>query len=257
MRPFNTAVFAISLLLIAGYAKAQEPIDASVYNRYHRIIRLMEKDSVNELASLIKYPLMRQNPLPDIESSKEFIKYYPVLIDSAFKQKLRFFSDSDVFEHDGAYGLVGGRFDGDIWINEAGQITAINYSSSKEQELKHSIKEKNQKEMYPGVANFISNVKVLKSAQFLLRIDETDKGLRYVSWGKDKKISDKPDLVLYNGKAEAQGTQGGWLWTFKNGDWEYIVEDNEMCEDVKDCGYFLVIKLNGIEKLRSRCSELK
>jgi len=202
--------------------------------------------------------------LPDITSAEVFVKYYPILFDKAFKEKLKYFNDSDIFEHHGAYGIDGDnklpngdRFDGDIWIDDSGKIVRINYSSEKEQALSQKITRKIKSEIYPSVNDWETNIEVLESEKYLIRIDRISKGIRYVSWGKGKKISDAPDLVLYDGIEEAQGTQGGWTWTFKSGNWQYVIEDNEMCEDEKDCGFFLVVMQNGTEKSRMKCKELK
>ena len=253
------SIFTVLFILFSLNSSAQS--QGEMY--FKRIIRLIENDSITKLAKLIKFPIIRENPLPDI-SSDSFMKYYPILFDSAFKQKLRFFNDSDIFDRGGEYGLVGDgaltngdRFDGDIWLNEKGNIIRINYSSPKEQELSKQITQKIQSEIYPSVKDWASNIEVLQSSNYLIRIDRTANGIRYVSWGKGKKISDKPDLVLYNGIEEPQGTGGGWIWTFKNGEWEYIIEDNQMCENEKDCGFFLVLKNSGEEKHRTKCEEIK
>lgn len=89
-----------------------------------------------ELSSLIDYPLKRENPLPDIKSSADFISRFRVIFDHSFKQQLSQYNDSDIFEHNGSYGLVGGSFSGEIWINDKGKIKALNYSSAEEQRLK-------------------------------------------------------------------------------------------------------------------------
>ena len=248
MRLRCLALIIISKAVIIT-AAAQNSVSSSAIKNFHRIVALIQDDSVKTLATLVDYPLARQNPLPDIKSPQQFIKYYPVLIDASFKQKLLSFKDSDIFYSEGNYAIG----NGEMWMDGSGKISAINYSSAKEQKLKQEITQRTQQKMYPGINNWISNVKVLKSDKFLIRIDKTAKGLRYVSWHKGENMSDKPDLILYNGIAEAEGTQGGWTWTFKNGKWEYIVEDNKMCENVKDCGYFLVVSLNGKEVFKDRC----
>jgi hypothetical protein len=199
----------------------------------------MESDNSKELSKLIDYPLERQNPLPDIKSPNDFINYYSTLFDSSFKKLLNQYNDSDIFEHNGGYGLVGGGFAGEIWIDEDGKISTINYSSKEEQKAKQSLIDKIKKEMYPTVSSWDENILVAKSEKLLIRLDRTDKGLRYVCWSKGRTIKDSPDIILYDGIEEAQGTMGGWTWTFKNGDWTYIVDDAEMCDEPKNCGLFL------------------
>jgi hypothetical protein len=59
--------------------------------------------------------------------------------------------------------------------------------------------------------------------KFHVRIDETgDETYRYASWSKGKTVSDKPDLVIENGKA----TESGYV--FKSGEYSYICHDGRL-----------------------------
>jgi hypothetical protein len=232
-------------------------IDPFIIKRFRQIIKLVELSKVKELSKLIDYPLKRENPLPDIKNANDFIAYYPTLFDNSFMRLLKQFNDSIIFEHNDSYGLVGGSFSGEIWLNETGKISAINYSSKAEQKAKEILVSKIKKEMYPTVNKWDENIIVAKSKNLLIRLDRIDKDLRYVCWSKGRTIKDKPDLVLYNGIEEAQGTMGGWTQTFKNGDWTYIINDVEMCDNLKDCGLFLELLFKGEQKSSIRLLEIK
>ena len=216
---------------------------------------------VKPLSKLIQYPLHRDNPLPDIKTPAEFIRQYPILIDSSFKELLKSYSDSVVFEHHGVYGLVGkGNFYGQMWINDEGKITALNYSSKAEQKNKAALIEKQKKMMHPSVRDWEKNILVAKSGKYLIRIDgsdRTDSGFRYVSWSNGKTMKDEPDLILYNGKREFQGTMGGVTWTFKNDEWTYVVDDSEMGESDEYIGYFLYVYKGDQMKSRMRLTIVK
>ena len=220
-------------------------VPAHIIRRFRQIIILIKENKVNELSAMVEYPLKRENPLPDINSPERFIVYYPILIDKAFRAKIRLYNDSDIFEHHGQYGLVGGPFSGEVWIDENGKIAAINYSSPKEIELKNQLTKQIQAHIYPAINSWVENILVCRSKTLLIRVDSTSKGIRYVSWSKGRSMSEKPDLILNHGVEEAQGTMGGWTWTFKNGDWTYIVDDVEMCESDKGCGWFLRLFYKG------------
>lgn len=209
---------------------------------------MIEENKSQDLSKLITYPLKRPNPIPDITSAKDFIAYYNTLFDDAFRTTLRTYNDTVIFEHNGLYGLVGGAFNGDIWIGDDGKITGINYRSKQELKLKEQLTKQIQGKMYPSVSSWKQNIWVAKSKNLLIRIDETDKGLRYVSWSHGHSIADKPDIILYHGKEEAQGTMGGWTCTFKNGDWTYEFDDVEMCETDDKCGLFLWLLHKGTVK---------
>jgi hypothetical protein len=253
MRPI-TFLFATIFFL---NNTCQALIDTSIIKRFRLIVQLIESDNATKIARLVDYPLKRDNPLPDIKNENEFISYYHILLDNSFKSLLKQYNDSVIFEHNGEYGLVGGSFSGEIWITEDGKISAVNYSSKEEQKAKQVLIEKIKKEIYPSVNTWNENVIVAKSEKLLIRVDRTDKGLRYVCWSKGKTMKDPPDIVLYNGIEEAQGTMGGWTWTFKNDDWTYIVDDAEMCDEPKNCGLFLESLFNGQTKSTIKLKEIK
>ncbi|OIR05705.1 hypothetical protein GALL_121400 [mine drainage metagenome] len=250
-------IASLLLTILFWINTCQASIDSAVIRHFRQIIKLIKTDNVQELSKLIAYPLNRQNPLPNIKNASDFILYYPTLIDDSFKDLLKQYNDSVIFEHNGRYGLVGGNFSGEIWIDDDGKILGFNYSSKKEQAYKQVLMEKIKKEIYPTVNAWNENVLVAKSERLLIRVDRTDQGLRYVCWSKGMTMKDKPDIILYNGVEEHQGTMGGWTWTFTNGDWTYVVEDAEMCDDPKYCGLFLELSFKEEFKSTIKLKEIK
>ncbi len=234
----------------------QASVDTSIIKHFKHIIQLIESDNSRELSKLIAYPLKRKNPLPDIKNAPIFISHYKSLFDSSFKSLLKQYNDSDVFEHNGSYGLVGGNFSGEIWIDEDGKILGLSTSKT-EQKEKEILIPKVKKEMNSSINVWNENVVVGKSEKLLIRVDRTDKGMRYVCWSNGKTIKDTPNIILYNGIEEAQGTMGGWIWSFKNGDWTYLVHDAEMCEVIKDCGLFLELSFKDQLKNKIKLTEIK
>ncbi|WP_412560718.1 hypothetical protein [Winogradskyella sp. MIT101101] len=81
--------------------------------------------------------------------------------------------------------------------------------------------------------------------------------LRYTSWNKPGSTIDKPDLILYNGTVVKHGTGGGYHFIFKNGQWEYIIENNLMGETDESMGIFLRLLKNKEEKLYTKMTNLK
>jgi len=247
-------LFSFTILLFS--VKCWAFADTSIANHFKHIIKLVNLDDAKELSKLISYPLKRKNPLPDITDSADFILNYKSIFDSSFKNLLRQYNDSDIFEHENNYGLVGGVFSGEIWIDEDGYILGLASSKTEEKE-REIVTEKIKKQINSSVNDWNENVIVGKSKKLLLRVDRTDKGLRYVCWSNGKTIKDTPDIILYNGVEEAQGTQGGWTWTFKNGDWTYVVHDAEICEEFKDCGLFLELSFKDKLKNKIKLTETK
>lgn len=153
-------------------------------------------------------------------------------------------------------GLVGGNFSGQIWIAYDGKILGLMSSKTEEQE-KQALIVKIKTEMHSSINDWNENIVVGKSGKLLIRVDDTNKGLRYVCWNNYRTIKDRPDIVLLDGVAEAKGEIGGWTWTFKNGDWTYIVDDSEACEEAQDCGLFLELLFRNHLKTKIRLTETK
>jgi hypothetical protein len=245
-------LFALILVSSLFYsASAQVPDE--VIAQYKTISRLVKAGDAKKMAKLIDYPLIRTNPLPNITTEQKFISYFNVLFDSKFKSMLSQLQDTDIFMHRGDYGI----FSGDIWINDAGKIIAINYSSAAEQKLQQGLIAKIKSTMHPSVRDWINNILVYKCNDYTVRIDETPKGTRFASWKKNKHYSDPPDLILYNGDQKFYGDGAGVGYIFKSGDWSYLVEDVQVCADEKDCGAHLKI-FHGDKLIRNfECIETK
>lgn len=250
-------VVAVCTAIIFFTNTAYATTDPFIVQRFRKIVQLIKSDNAKELSKFVRYPLSRENPLPGIKNAAEFIAYYPTLFDAGFKTLLKQYSDSLIFEHNDAFGLVGGAFTGEIWLNEDGNISTINYSSKKEQDLKKITILKIKNSMHPTVNNWDDNIIVAKSDKLLIRVDRTGKGIRYACWSKGKTFADVPDLILYNGKEEAQGTMGGWTWTFINKDWTYIVDEVDICDTPENCGLFLELMLKGVTQQRIKLKEIK
>ncbi|MEO6882722.1 MAG: hypothetical protein ABI199_01720 [Bacteroidia bacterium] len=251
-------IITLSLMTLLFWSNpCHAAVDSVMITHFRQITKLIESNNVQELSKFVDYPLKRENPLPDIKNAADFISDYPILIDSLFKKLLNQYNDSDIFEHNGYYGFIEGKFSGAIWLDEDGNIVTINYSSKAEQKAKQLLIEKIKKEMYPTVNKWNENVLVAKSEKLLIRIDQTDKGVRYVCWSKAKTMKDAPDIILNNGVED--GGEWGWTSTFKNGDWTYIVDDVEMCEDdhPDECGLFLELSFKGEKKNTIRLQEIK
>ncbi|WP_111710357.1 hypothetical protein [Lutibacter citreus] len=122
-------------------------------------------------------------------------------------------------------------------------------SKTKELEVKEQILKLNSE-----VKN---NIIHCENKKFTIKIDNLKNGdLRYISWNKPKTISDEPNLILYDGKVERQGSGGGFHYVFKSGDWNYVIENNFMGETAESMGIFLKLLNNGKQKLYSKMTDL-
>jgi hypothetical protein len=205
---------------------------------------------------LIRYPLKRPNPIPEIINKESFMLYCSTLFDDNFKQKLsnaKFTSNNTINRNDD-FGL----FYGYIWLNKSGKIIALNYNSDKELLLQKTLKNEARSLIHPSVKKSKSNIIVCHSDKILIRIDLLDDlTLRYASWSYPKTINDKPDLVLLNGVEELHGTTGGVTYTFQNSKWKYVIDKVNICENDEDCGLFFKLLINDQEQRKTRLEEIK
>jgi hypothetical protein len=61
-------------------------------------------------------------------------------------------------------------------------------------------------------------------------------------WGINKKPSDKPDMVLFNGDVTVSSTGGNHHYTFKNGRYSYILHVTIIGCDTSPPGWLEVYK---------------
>jgi hypothetical protein len=240
------SILILSLLINTFIGLGQVP--KSIVKKFQTVIEFIKENNAIELSKFVEYPIERGYPIPTIKNKSEFISYYPNLFDKEFIDKLKKFSEQSIFSKNESYGLVGENFSGEIWINENGFITSINYSSLQEKNLKTELTKKEKASIHPSIRQWNENILIAKSDKLLIRIDQADKGLRYACWSNGHPMSEAPDLILLNGTEERQGTMGGWKWIFKNKEWEYVIEDVEICGDPNECGLIFSLFFNSALK---------
>jgi hypothetical protein len=65
-----------------------------------------------------------------------------------------------------------------------------------------------------------------KTEKFIIKIySMPDYKYKYASWGINKSIADKPDLVLLNGEHVFDGSGGNNHYEFKNDEYLYIIRN--------------------------------
>ena len=224
----------------------------------NKIIDLIKNKNMNELAEMVKYPLNRPFPIPVINNKEEFIAYYPIIFDQSFIKLLtatKYSQENTIPDYNF---LRLGILDGKIWFDDKGRITTINYESSKEIEMVNILTKKIISSMHASVTKWEYHIFAGKTDKAIIWLDMMkDHSFRYIAWNLPKKITDKPDIILYNGIDERQGQIGGDWYIFKNKDWTYIVEYNALDNDRELAGYYLQLQQNGVEKLRVKLESIE
>ncbi|WP_017733013.1 hypothetical protein [Nafulsella turpanensis] len=251
-------LLTILMVLKVSFAFAQESTSLPSWRtkQISELVSLIRNNQVQQLADLIEYPLRRENPIPDIKSKENFILHYPTLFDTDFKIELitTVFNTDNTIDRSNGFGLL----NGEVWLNEDGKIIAINHHSASELQLKEHLTKESRGLIHPSINQWKENILVCKTGKFLIRIDRLENNsLRYVAWSINKGISEKPDLVLFNGKRIFHGTSGGVSYSFTNSEWNYQLDKSILAERIENTGLFLRIFKGNDEVASYSCKEIK
>lgn len=185
-----------------------------------RLIDNIRSENKSAVADLINYPLYREYPIPSVKSKQEFIRRYSEIIDENLKQIIIISMPAKDWSKMGWGGFM--LSNGKLWLNENGQVIAINYQSNVEKALLDKLILADKKSIHPSISKYYKPVYVLETSKFRIRIDDLGNSkFRYSSWSKTKSMSDKPDLILCNGNMEYDGSIGNQNFIFENGEYIY------------------------------------
>ncbi|HNE82701.1 MAG TPA: hypothetical protein PLG25_02430 [bacterium] len=213
-----------------------------------RFRQLVREHRIIQLSRLIKYPLRRTSPIPDIQNPYAFIRYFPVLFDSSITKRLNASGNDDLVWRTDHYEMVDGR----IWLDSNGYIVAIPYVSSHEEHLISQIKaEACAADITDSV--FARRTRLFWDADaYIIRVDETAEGLRYSSWNRGKSVTQSPDLMLWRGSVSNDSSR----FIFIQGVWRYILTTEFSPDETKPQKHFLEVWKADTLKMRLPCEEL-
>jgi hypothetical protein len=217
------------------------------------IINAFKTKDINEIASVINYPIRLKHPFK-IKDKEDFFWWYDLIIDDYFMD-LMANSTIDDWQQIGWRGVCFGQ--GLVWLGDAsnGLINAINYSTDYGKQRFEMLNKKTKAMVHPSVSNYKVNKMDLISDKYRIRLDYLeDESLRLSVWDASSSIGLKPLFVVLNGEEEWQGSGGYYCATFRDGNRSYeysppakegpkflIYEDGELIYsgDVSDYPYEL------------------
>ncbi len=218
-------IFA-SMLLAAVVPAFAAGTNANTQQLQH-LIELFQRNNQQAISQAVRYPLNREAPIPAINSPAEMLKRFDQVFDHQLKQKIARSAPQQWQE----MGWRGWMLDnGAVWF-DGEKITAVNYSSSAEQQYKEQLIGAQKKALYPALRNLKAPVLNFKTQSYAVRIDELNNGkYRYASWKANKPQSAKPDLILNQGSVRFDGSGGNHSYHFTNGPYLYTVTRQIMGE---------------------------
>ena len=177
-------------------------------------------DKKEEIAKIISYPLNRESPIPAIKNKTEFVKRYSEIFDADLKKEILSSKPDKDWSEMGWRGIMLNQ--GTVWMDSDGKLTAINYQSKYEKDFKSKLIKAQKSTIHSSIASFKDPICVLETTKFRIRIDDLgNNNYRYASWPIKKKMTEKPDLIITNGKFIADGTGGNHSYEFKKGNYVY------------------------------------
>ena len=142
--------------------------------------------------------------------------------------------------------------------NNAALLEKENERLKRELELEKKEDRRKPRENFNPNLGVDRNLIHCQNEKFILRVDMmSGETLRYTTWTKPKNEASKPSMMLFNGQYEKQGSMGGYIYTFQNNEWLYIVEDKQMGESVEATGTFLKLFQNETQILYTKMKDIK
>ncbi len=125
-----------------------------------RLAKAIEDGDAKTVAAFVCYPLKRKSPLPTIRNEEEFIAYFPILFDEAFRQEMREGRFSRDWDEVGCRGVM--YRNGAVWVDgtldSGGKINCVNNQSAREKNLREALIEEERATLPAGFAGLCDPV---------------------------------------------------------------------------------------------------
>lgn len=204
-------------------------------------IDCIKNDDVDNLKTMIAYPLKRKHPLMSINNEHEFQKRYHKIFDDSLRIII---SSSDIENDWSAVGWRGIMFNnGELWLDYDGKLIALNYQSAFERKKIETLVNGSKELIHESIKEFEKPILIMGTKRFRVRIDQLSNGkYRYASWSIKSEMSEAPDLVLKNGTVIHEGSGGNHRYEFYNGIYTYVCSINNIGADDTPPGELIVYK---------------
>ncbi len=232
-------VLILGLLLVLNLqtklAKGNNQINYDHSTDNKNIINIVEKfktliatNNPHIISKYVKYPFNIGDNCPDIQNKEEFVQNFDIIFDSLLTTQImasdinlwNFNEKQNVIFYDSPY----------VQLSTDGYLMDIEYTAKRTQNNKKCVLEEKSK-IYPSLKKYQKNLYTLKTYDHIYRIDLTNKGLsattyRLAIWKKEQKMSEKPLIIINNGKLKLYGSANNEKYIFEDKEISYIVEIN-------------------------------
>jgi len=206
-------------------------------------IETIKTKNKEKISSLVRYPLTREYPIPEVKNKNELLKRFDEVFDTKLLTLIVKSKVKTDWSEMGWRGIM--LLDGEVWLDFDGKLIGVNYQSQFEKKKKEKLITIQKNSLHKSLQNFVRPVCILETSKFRIRIDDMghDK-YRYASWRLQQKMSEKPEVLILNGKVEREGSGGNHSYVFKSGEYTYECGIVEMGEDGAPPAFLTVSKGN-------------
>ncbi len=213
-------LFFFTVIILLSHNTFSQDLKPAYQKFVKSFISSVKSNNKEGVAAFISFPLGREYPIPVVKNKADFIKRYDQIFDATLKSEIIKSNPAKDWAEMGWRGIMLGQ--GDIWMDTNGKIITINYQSKAETDLKNKLIAGEKGKVHSSIAAFKAPVYVLETSKFRIRIDDLgNDNYRYASWPIKKPMSEKPDLVITNGKWISDGSGGNSHYEFKKDSYLY------------------------------------
>ncbi|OMQ12364.1 hypothetical protein [[Flexibacter] sp. ATCC 35103] len=210
----------IALLVFSVHNAVGQDLKPEYQKFIKTFIDNVKNNKKEAVANIIRYPLNRDYPIPSVKNKADFIKRYDQIFDADLKNEIIKSNPAKDWSQVGWRGIMLNQ--GSIWIDEDGRLITINHQSKYEEDLKNKLIKSDKAKVHSSIAKFKEPVYILETSKFRIRIDDLgNNNYRYASWSIKQKMTEKPDLIITNGKWIQDGSGGNHHIEFKKGNYVY------------------------------------
>jgi len=242
-------IICFNLTLLSGQ-------DLSIKNQkiVRNFIETVKTKNKDKICSLVRYPLTREYPIPEVKNKNELLKRFDEVFDIKLVNLILKSKVNTDWSDVGWRGIM--LFDGEVWLDFDGKLIGVNYQSQFEKKKKEELIKIQRNSLHESLRVFKSPVCILETSKYRIRIDEMGNNkFRYASWRLQQNISEKPEMLLLDGKVEFDGSGGNHSYIFKSGKYTYECGIVEMGEDGASPAYLTVTK--GEKVIMSQNAKIK
>lgn len=245
----------ILILFLFFYFTSNSQVKPENITYISKFIKLVKQNDIEGISKLIRFPLNREYPIPAVKTKSEFVKRFNEIFDNQLKNEIISSTIKDNWSEVGWRGIMLNQ--GTIWLDYDGSLIAVNYQSKYEKDLLSRKTNSQKKKLHGSIKIFSKSILELETEKYNIRIDEISESIyRYSAWSKDKQSTDKPSLIIQNGKVEFEGSGGNHKYIFTNNEYTYECSVIVMGEEDSPPAILKVYK-NGKEILHQNAIKLK